>query len=85
LLSQLGNDLIARRTLPEAATALPDFGRQSKPEWLRGVGRLYPGRSEEAAGRERGRAGGAAGLRNRHLLSGARECTQNGAVRRCQF
>ena len=50
LLTRLSADLIARRcTLPEAATALADFSRQSKPEWLRRVGRLYPGRSEEAS------------------------------------
>jgi hypothetical protein len=26
-----------------------DFARQSKPEWLRSVGRRYPGRSQQAA------------------------------------
>jgi hypothetical protein len=50
LLDRLSADLIARRcTLPEAATALADFSRQRKPAWLRGVGRRYPGRSEEAS------------------------------------
>ena len=28
---------------------MADFSRQRKPEWLRGVGRIYPGRPEEAA------------------------------------
>jgi hypothetical protein len=50
LLERLSTDLIARhRTLPEAATVLADYSRQSKPDWLRRVGRLYPGRSEQAA------------------------------------
>jgi hypothetical protein len=50
LLERLSADLSAgRRTLPEAATALADFSRQRKPAWLRGVARLYPGRSEAAA------------------------------------
>jgi hypothetical protein len=35
--------------LPEAATVLADFSRQSKPEWLRGAGKRYPGRSEQAS------------------------------------
>jgi hypothetical protein len=35
--------------LPEAADLLADFSRQHNPEWLRGVGRRYPSRSEEAA------------------------------------
>jgi hypothetical protein len=49
LLDRLSADLIAgRRTLPEAADLLADFARQRKPEWLRGVGRRYPGRSEKA-------------------------------------
>jgi hypothetical protein len=50
LLQRLSADLIAgRSTLPEAATVLADFSRRSKPEWLRRVGRLYPGRSEQAS------------------------------------
>jgi hypothetical protein len=50
LLDRLSADLTAgRRTLPEAADMLADFARQRTPEWLRGVGRRYPGRSEEAA------------------------------------
>jgi hypothetical protein len=50
LLERLSTDLIARRrTLPEAATVLADVSRQSKPDWLRRAGRLYPGRSEQAA------------------------------------
>jgi hypothetical protein len=50
LLDRLSADLIARRrTLPEAAAELADFSRQRTGDWLRGVGRRYPGRSEEAA------------------------------------
>jgi hypothetical protein len=50
LLDRLSADLIAGlRRLPEAAGLLADFSRQRKGEWLRGVGRRYPGRSEEAA------------------------------------
>jgi hypothetical protein len=50
VLDRLSADLIAsRRTLAQAVTVLADFSRQSKPEWLRGVGRRYPGLSEEAA------------------------------------
>jgi hypothetical protein len=50
LLHRLGSDLIAgRRTLPEAADLLADFSRQRTGEWLRAVGRRYPGRSEEAS------------------------------------
>jgi hypothetical protein len=50
LLQRLSADLIAgRRTLPEAAAVLADFSRQRKPAWLRGVGRLYPERSEQAS------------------------------------
>jgi hypothetical protein len=50
LLGRLGADLIAgRRTLPEAADLLADFSRQRKPDWLRRVGRYYPGLSEQAA------------------------------------
>jgi hypothetical protein len=50
LLERLSTDLIARhRTLPEATTVLADRSRKSKPDWLRRVGRLYPGRSELAA------------------------------------
>jgi hypothetical protein len=50
LLARLSADLTARRRrLPEAADVLADFSRQRKPEWLRGVGRRYPGRTEEAA------------------------------------
>jgi hypothetical protein len=50
VLDRLSADLITRRrTLPEAAAELADFSRQHKPEWLRGVGRIYPDRSEEAS------------------------------------
>jgi hypothetical protein len=50
LLDWLSADLIAgRRTLPEATDLLADFSRQRTGEWLRGVGRRYPGRSEKAA------------------------------------
>jgi hypothetical protein len=50
LLDRLSADLIAgRRTFPEAADLLADFSRRCTGEWLRGVGRRYPGRSEEAA------------------------------------
>jgi hypothetical protein len=50
VLTRLSADLIAgRRTLPEVVTVLADFARQRKPDWLRRVGRSYPGRSEEAA------------------------------------
>jgi hypothetical protein len=50
LLRGLGADLIARqRPLPEAAELLTDFARQDKPEWLHAVGRLYPGRPEQAS------------------------------------
>jgi hypothetical protein len=49
LLQRLSADVIARRrTLPEAASVLVEFALQSKPEWLRGVGRLYLNRSELA-------------------------------------
>jgi hypothetical protein len=38
LLERLSADLIAGRcTLPDAATVLANFSRQSKPEWLRGA------------------------------------------------
>jgi hypothetical protein len=50
LLDRLSADLIAgRRSLPEATDLLADFSRQRTGEWLRGVGRRYPGRSEKAA------------------------------------
>jgi hypothetical protein len=50
LLDRLSAELIAgRRTLPEAADLLADFSRRRTGEWLRGVGRRYPGRSEEAS------------------------------------
>jgi hypothetical protein len=50
LLDRLSADLIAhRRTLPDAATVLADFSRQSKPEWLQGVRRIYPDSFEEAS------------------------------------
>jgi hypothetical protein len=50
LLGRLREDLLARRrTLPDAATVLADFAREHKPEWLHGVGRLYPGRPEGAS------------------------------------
>jgi hypothetical protein len=50
LLDRLSAELIAgRRTLPEAADLLADFSRRRTGEWLRGVGRRYPGRPEEAA------------------------------------
>jgi hypothetical protein len=50
VLDRLSADLIAsRRTLAQAVTVLADSSRQSKPEWLRGVGRRYPGLSEKAA------------------------------------
>jgi hypothetical protein len=50
LLTRLSADLSAGlRTLPEAATLLADFSRQHKPEWLRGAGKRYPGRSEQAS------------------------------------
>jgi hypothetical protein len=49
VLERLSADLIAGRgTLPEAADLLADFSRRRTGEWLRGVGRRYPGRSEEA-------------------------------------
>jgi hypothetical protein len=49
LLVRLSADLIAGRcTLPDAGTELADFSRQSKPEWLRGAAKRYPGRSEQA-------------------------------------
>jgi hypothetical protein len=50
LLDRLSADLIAGRcTLPEAATLLADFSRERKPDWLRRVGRLHPGRPEQAS------------------------------------
>ena len=50
LLDRLSADLIAsRRRLPEAADLLADFSRQHNPGWLGGVGRRYPGHTEEAA------------------------------------
>jgi hypothetical protein len=50
LLVRLSTDLIAGRcTLSAAATELADFSRQSKPEWLRGAGKRYPGRPEQAS------------------------------------
>jgi hypothetical protein len=50
LLDRLSADLIAgHRTMPEAAAELADFSRQRTGQWLRGVGRRYPGRSEKAA------------------------------------
>jgi hypothetical protein len=50
LLDRLSADLIGgRRRLPEAADLLADFSRKRTGEWLRVVGRRYPGRSEEAA------------------------------------
>ena len=50
LLMRVSADLIAgRSTLPEAAKVLADFSRQHKPDWLRRVGRSYPGRPEEAS------------------------------------
>jgi hypothetical protein len=50
LLDRLSADLIAGpQRLPEAADLLADFSRRRTGDWLRDVGRRYPGRSEEAA------------------------------------
>jgi hypothetical protein len=49
LLERLSADLIAgRRTLPEAVGLLAESERGRSPDWLRYLGRAYPGRSEQA-------------------------------------
>jgi hypothetical protein len=49
LLERLSADLIARRrTLPEAVGLLAASEQGRSPDWLRYLGRAYPGRSEQA-------------------------------------
>jgi hypothetical protein len=49
LLERLGADLIARRrTLPEAVVLLAESEQGRSPDWVRDLGRAYPGRSEQA-------------------------------------
>ena len=49
LLERLSADLIARRRpLPEAVSLLAASERGRSPDWLRYLGRAYPGRSEQA-------------------------------------
>jgi hypothetical protein len=49
LLERLSGDLLARRrTLPDAVGLLAESEQGRSPGWLRDLGRVYPGRSEQA-------------------------------------